>query len=207
MKKLLYRGIRFSYYLLFILSLPLILNMDFILHLWLKDVPTYTTEFCQLVLLCSLVSSISNLLSQVARAYGKIRKYQIYVSAFLFLNFPLSYVVLKIGASPLATMLVNIGIQAALLFVRLYLTKEMIKLSIIDFTQKVLLPIIKVSVLSLILPSILFYYMSVGWLELITTSVVFLICSICSVMYIGISKNERENIIRLAINIIHKIHK
>lgn len=207
MKKLLYRGIRFSYYLLFILSLPLILNMDFILHLWLKDVPTYTTEFCQLVLLCSLVSSISNLLAQVARAYGKIRKYQIYVSAFLFLNFPLSYLVLKIGASPLATMFVNIGIQAALLFVRLYLTKEMIELSIIDFTHKVLLPIIKVSVLSLILPSILFYYMSAGWLELIATSVVFLICSIYSVMYIGISKNERENIIRLAINFIHKIHK
>ena len=83
----------------------------------------------------------------------------------------------------------------------------MIELSIIDFTQKVLLPITKVSVLSLILPSILSYHMSVGWLELITTSVVFLVCSICSVMYIGISKNERENIIRLAINIIHKIHK
>lgn len=66
---------------------------------------------------------------------------------------------------------------------------------------------LKVSVLSLMLPSILFYYMSAGWLELIATSVVFLICSIYSVMYIGISKNERENIIRLAINFIHKIHK
>ena len=138
---------------------------------------------------------------------GMIRKYQIYVSAFLFLNFPLSYFVLKIGASPLATMFVNIGIQAALLFVRLYLTKEMIELSIKDFTQKVLLPIIKVSILSLILPSILFYYMSAGWLELIITSVVSLVCSICCVMYMGISKNERENLIRLTVNIIHKIHK
>lgn len=124
MKILLYRGIRFSYYLLFLLSMPLILNMDFILHVWLKNVPTYATGFCQLVLVCSLVSSISNLLAQVARAYGKISKYQICVSAFLLLNFPLSYLFLKLGASPLSTMLINIGIQVFLLLVRLYFTKR-----------------------------------------------------------------------------------
>ena len=207
MKILLYRGIRFSYYLLFLLSMPLILNMDFILHVWLKNVPTYATGFCQLVLVCSLVSSISNLLAQVARAYGKISKYQICVSAFLLLNFPLSYLFLKLGASPLSTMLINIGIQAFLLLVRLYFTKKMINLSVIDFAKNVLLPIIEVSILSMILPLIVFHYMSKGLFELIVTSIVSVICSICCIMFIGIDQNERKNIIKLAINIIHKIYK
>ena len=68
MKKLLYRSTRFSYCLLLALSLPIILKMDYILHLWLKDVPDYTTGFCQLVLVSSLVSTLSNLMAQVARA-------------------------------------------------------------------------------------------------------------------------------------------
>lgn len=152
MKKLLYRGIRFSYYLLYLLSMPLILNMDFILHIWLKDVPKYTTGFCQLVLVCSMVSSVSNLLAQVARAYGKIRKYQLCVSICLFLNFPVSYIILKLGASPLGTMCVNICIQALLLFIRLHLTRPMIGLSIMDFAKRVLYPIIKITVISAVLP-------------------------------------------------------
>ena len=205
MKKLLYRGIRFSYYLLLVLSMPLILNMDFILHVWLKDVPEYATGFCQLVLICGMVSSVSNLLSQVARAYGKIRKYQMWVSACLFLNFPLSYIVLKLGASPLATMLVNICIQAALLFVRLYLTKPMIGLSIIDFTRKVLFPIIKITVISALLPCICAYELHSGWINFFIISTVSLVCSITCVLALGVNANERAYIKGMCRTALHKI--
>lgn len=194
MKKLLYRGIRFSYYLLLILSMPLILNMDFILHIWLKDVPEYTTGFCQLVLICGMVSSVSNLLAQVARAYGKIRKYQLWVSTCLFLNFPLSYIVLKLGASPLGTMVVNICIQAILLFVRLYLTKPMIGLSIVDFTRKVLFPIIKITIISAVLPCFCAYELHPDWLNFFIICVVSLLCSITCILIFGMSTNERAYI-------------
>ena len=206
MKDLLYRGIRFSYYLLFILSTPLILNMDFILHLWLKDVPKYTIGFCQLVLICSLVSSISNLLAQVARAYGKIRKYQICVSIFLFLNFPLSYFALKIGASPLITMIINICIQGVLLFVRLYITKPMIGLSIIDFTKKVLFPIIKVTTLSTILPCLCAYNLQTGWIHFIIICSVSLMCSITCVLTFGVNTSEKAYIKGFSKKIINKLN-
>ena len=207
MKKLLYRGIRFSYYLLLVLSMPLILNMDFILHIWLKDVPEYTTEFCQLVLLCGMVSSVSNLLSQVARAYGKIRKYQIWVSACLFLNFPISYFVLKLGASPLATMIINICIQASLVFVRLYLTKNMIGLSIIDFTKKVLFPIIKITVISSILPCLCAYGLQTGWIGFFIICLVSLISSITCVLFFGVSSNERAYINGVCKTVISKLRQ
>ena len=154
MKTLLFRSTRFSYYLLLALSLPIILKMDFILHLWLKEVPDYTTGFCQLVLVSSLVSTLSNLLAQVARAYGKIRNYQIIVSIFLFLNFPLSYIVLKFGGSPLSTMFVNIGINAMLLFVRLRLTNRMIQMTYGSFIRNVLFPVIIVTAVALVIPQI-----------------------------------------------------
>ena len=58
--------------------------------------------------------TVSNLLAQVARAYGKIRKYQAWVSFFLLLNFPLSFIVLKLGGSPESTMYVYLGISIVL---------------------------------------------------------------------------------------------
>lgn len=205
MKKLLFRGIRFSYYLLFVLSMPLILNMDFILHVWLKDVPKYTTEFCQLVLVCSMISSVSNLLSQVARAYGKIRKYQTWVSICLFLNFPISYIVLKLGASPLSTMIVNICIQALLLFIRLYLTRPMIELSIMDFIKKVLLPIIKITLISCILPLLCTYKLQANWSNFLIICIVSLICSIASIFVFGVSPKERLYIKEICITTFNKI--
>lgn len=205
MKRLLYRGIRFSYYLLFIISMPLILNMDFILHIWLKDVPEYSTGFCQLILLCNLVSSLSNLLAQVARAYGKIRKYQIYVSAFLFFNFPLSYIILKVGASPLSTVVINICIQAVLLFVRLYLIKPMIKLSIMDFINKVLIPIIKITVISAIIPCLCSFNLQTGWTNFIIISVCSLVCSATCILTLGVDTNERMYISNIFKSTLTKI--
>ena len=180
MKTLLYRSTRFSYYLLLALSLPIILKMDFILHLWLKEVPNHTTGFCQLVLVSSLVSTLSNLLAQVARAYGKIRNYQIVVSIFLFLNFPLSYIVLKLGCSPLSTMCVNIGINAMLLFVRLRITNRMIQMTYGNFIRNVLLPVIIVTAVALVIPLTIY--------SMLDNSIIsFIIVCLVSFVSVGVS--------------------
>ena len=98
---------------------------------------------------------------------------------------------LKLGASPLATMVVNILIQAALLFVRLYITKPMIGLSIMDFTKRVLLPILNITVISAILPCLCAYELKTGWINFIIICVVSLACSITCILAFGVSANER----------------
>lgn len=204
MKKLLYRSTRFSYYLLFALSLPIILKMDYILHLWLKDVPDYTTGFCQLVLICSLVSTLSNLLAQVARAYGKIRNYQIVVSLFLFMNFPLSYIVLKMGFSPLATMCVNIGIQAMLLFVRLRLTGKMIKMTYMNFVKNVLVQVVVVTFMAIIIPLIICSILDDTFVSFVIVSIVSFICVCLSTYSLGMNTNERQYILSVILRITQK---
>ncbi len=205
MRQLLFRSIRFSYYLMMVLSLPLMLEMDFILGVWLHDVPQYASGFCQLVLVCSLVAAMSNPLSQVARAYGKIRKYQVCVSAVLFLNFPLSYLVLWMGASPLMTMAVNICIQASLLFLRLQLTKNMIDLRIPLFAEKVLWPIFKVTLLSVAVPAACAHLMPGGWVRLLVVSAVSVAVSALCIMRLGMSRHERAYIVGMAQKALHKI--
>lgn len=191
MKRLLYRSTRFSYYLMLMLSLPLIFDMDILLQIWLKNVPKYATEFCQLILICSLVSTISNLFSQVARAYGEIRKYQICVSLFLFLNFPLSYFFLSIGASPLSTMTVNIVIQFLLILVRLYFAKKMISLSIFDFVKKVLFPIIRVTLISIMFPLACISFIENENLMYLSIFIVSLFFTAITVWIVGLEASEK----------------
>ena len=205
MKKLLYRSTRFSYYLLFALSLPIILKMDFILHLWLKDVPEYTTGFCQLVLVCSLVSTLSNLLAQVARAYGKIRNYQVVVSLFLFMNFPLSFIVLQMGCSPLATMCVNIGIQGALLFVRLRLTGKMIQMTYGNFIKNVLLQVMMVTVLALVIPLAICSLLDNSFVSFIVVCLVSFVSVCLSTYGLGMNANERQYILSIISKVIKKV--
>lgn len=192
MKKLLYRSTRFSYYLLLALSLPLIIEMDYVLHLWLKEVPEYATVFCQLILICSLVSTISNLLAQVARAYGKIRLYQTIVSIVLFLNFPVSYIVLKLGFSPVSTIIVNIAIQTILIFVRLKLTEKMIGMSVAQFSKNVLSPIIGVSAVSIIIPTVISHYMNDSLIDFMLICFISVINVSLVSFYIGMNHNERQ---------------
>lgn len=205
MKTLLFRSTRFSYYLLLALSLPIILKMDFILHLWLKEVPDYTVGFCQLVLVSSLVSTLSNLLAQVARAYGKIRNYQIIVSIFLFLNFPLSYIVLKFGCSPLSSMFVNIGVNTMLLFVRLRLTNRMIQMTYGSFMRNVLVPVIIVTAVALVIPLIIYFMLDNSIISFIIVCLVSFVSVGVSTYALGMNANERLYILAAISKIITKI--
>lgn len=205
MKTLLFRSTRFSYYLLLALSLPIILKMDFILHLWLKEVPDCTVGFCQLVLVSSLVSTLSNLLAQVARAYGKIRNYQIIVSIFLFLNFPLSYIVLKFGCSPLSSMFVNIGVNTMLLFVRLRLTNRMIQMTYGSFIRNVLFPVIIVTAVALVIPLIIYFMLDNSIISFIIVCLVSFVSVGVSTYALGMNANERLYILAAISKIITKI--
>ena len=206
MKQLLFRSTRYSFFLLYGLSLPLILEMDYVLHLWLKEVPQYTTEFCQLILVCSLVSVTSTLLPRIAWAYGKIKKYQIVVSTVLFLNFPLSYFVLLMGMSPLATVYVAIAIQAVVIWVRLYLVGQMVDLPQMQYFKEVLLRVLAVTAVSLVLPLIVQHFVSDNFFGFVCVATVSVLSVCVSSYFVGMNKEERAFIRNFINKRLHKGH-
>ena len=86
MNKVMQQGSKISFYLLFFITLPLLIETDFVLQLWLKDVPEYTILFCRLILINSLIESLSGPLITAAYATGHIKKLQIIVSLFHIFN-------------------------------------------------------------------------------------------------------------------------
>ena len=90
------RGSRFSFFILFTIAVPIFLETDYILTLWLKQYPEATVNFVRLVLLLSLTEILSNTLITLQLATGEIKAYQLVVGGVLLLNLPISYSCLHI---------------------------------------------------------------------------------------------------------------
>ena len=152
MMGLIYQGTRFSYYLLLVLSLPILFNTSYILELWLVEVPDHSAAFVRLILLFSMHETISSPLITAMLATGNIRNYQLIVGGLQLMNLPVAYVLLRLGAVPETVYVVAICISIACFIARIILLRKMIGLDAGDFLIKVYLNIIYVTAASVILP-------------------------------------------------------
>ena len=147
---------------------------------------------------------LSNLLATVAQAYGRIRRYQTIVSIILFLNFPFSYLILYLGGSPQTSMYVYFVISVVLLFVRLLLTRPMIQLRIKEYFINVIIPVIKVSIISVIVPIFIYKIMEDTVLRFFILGSTSAILVVVSSYLFGITVKERLMISKLVYKIIKR---
>ena len=200
------RGSRFSFYIMLVLALPICLETEFVLNLWLKQYPEHTINFVRLVLVLSLCDIISNTLIVLQNSTGKIRNYQIVVGGMLLMNFPLSYICLKAGFPPESTLITAIFVSVCCLFLRLAFLRKMVGFSVIKFLKKVCLNVVNVTLLAITAPALLMLVLTCeGWTHffLITSSSI--LCSILSICIVGCSKNERLFIIQRICAIRNKL--
>lgn len=192
MMTLIYQGARFSFYILLLLSLPVIINAHYILSLWLKIVPEHTTLFVQLVLIFAMSESISNPLITAMLATGNIRNYQIVVGGLQMMNLPISYILLRNGCIPETVLIVAICISQCCLAARLYMLKGMIGLSVREYISKVYANILIITILSAIIPSISSYYLNKTFINFLVICVTSVLCTITVIYFIGCNKKERQ---------------
>lgn len=192
MMSLVERGSRFSFYILLMLALPILFETKFVLTLWLKQYPAHTVNFVRLILLLALCDVLSNTLITLQSATGKIRDYQLAVGGVLMLNFPLSYICLKMGLAPESVYVVALSISVACLLLRLVFLKRMVQLSIRHYLGKVCFNVCIVSLSAAILPCIIHMHMGYGWLRFLSVTAVCLLCCTISIYVIGCSTSERS---------------
>ena len=188
------RGTRFSFYILLIFALPILLETDFILTLWLKQFPEHTINFVRLVLLLSLCDTLSNTLITLQLATGKIRNYQIVVGGMQMMNFPLSYICLKIGFPPESTLIVAILISLSNLLLRLLFLRKMAGLPMKQYLRNVCWNVLMVLCIASILPTLIFCNLTSGWFRFISIVFTCLISVSTVVYFIGCKHSERQYI-------------
>lgn len=131
------RSSRLSFCLLYLLALPVIFNADYLLGIWLKEVPAHAPLFVQLFLIFALSESMSNPMITAMLATGDIRRYQLVVGGLQLLNLPVSYVCLKLGAMPEVTVMVAIAISQVCLWARLIMLNKATGFPILPFVSDV----------------------------------------------------------------------
>lgn len=204
---LIHQGARLSFYILLMISLPIIINTHYILALWLNIVPEHTTLFVQLVLIFAMSESISNPLITAMLATGKIRNYQIVVGGLQIMNLPISYILLQNGYMPETVLIVAIIISQCCLGARLYMLKGMIGLSIRKYINKVYFNVIAVTILSAIIPCILSYYFNETLINFIILCTISIICTFTMIYFVGCNRKERQFILSKITAIRNKFRK
>lgn len=197
MYNLVFRSVKFSFFLLLLLSMPILLETNFVLTLWLKSTPDYVVLFTRLIILTALIDSLSYPLMTSAQATGQIRQYQTIVGSILLLNLPVSYLFLKLGYPPQITMVIALTISIISLLTRLFMLKGMIKLSIKSFIEKVLVKIITVTSIAYIIPLIIHFQFIESLTKFIIISLTGGLTCIGSIYIFGLSSNEKNMIIRV----------
>ena len=122
---------KYTYILMTLVAFPVIMEMDFILTIWLKDVPEGATAFCQLMILGGLLGCMGEGIPALTQASGKIKYFQLIMSTISLMGLPIAFVLYQYTSVPPYTILVvYLGISLLCAGIRLILLKKILNINI-----------------------------------------------------------------------------
>ena len=201
-ERLIFQASKFSFFLLFLISLPLLLECDFVLSVWLKEIPKYSVLFIKLILIYLMIDAISAPLWISVQAIGDIRNYQILMSFLILLNLPLGYLALYYDLQPASVLVIRVSVNMFTYIVRIIYLKKRISFPIWKYMKEVLGVAFLVVILSTPIPLFINKFHS-SWQGFVMTTTVSIFCVLIATFFLGFTKGERiyiENIIRRRFN-------
>lgn len=186
------RSSRFAFYLMFLLSLPILIETDTILTIWLKTPPDYSEDFVRWTLAASLTTLFGNPLFNLIMADGRIKLFQFVMTIVSFLPFPLSWLFFQLGYPVTTAYIVYFSVYFLLIFLRYFLVYRITKLPFDDYVIGVVFRSIVVSVIASVLPVLLSFTLEQGFVRFVLVGISSFFCVVGSVYLFGMTKNERE---------------
>ena len=193
---------KYSFFLMLLFVLPSILNIDYILNIWLVTPPDFTAILLFYGLIFNLVESLHAPLWVSMQATGKLKQYQIVISSIYLLNLPLLYLVYFCGYKPESMLLIQTFISAIIIIVRLIYSRKLAHLNVSVYIYKVIIPIIKVSVIAVPIPVIVSSYMQPSLLKLFVTVIISILFLCLTIYFFGMNYQER---ITIKVNVKNRI--
>lgn len=194
-KYLTYRGSRFAFYIMFLISLPVILEAEFVFTFWLGNVPEHTVNFNRIALIDAAMGLFSAVFATVQSASGNIRNFNFILSIITLLQFPLSWFFLKIGMAPEIIYFIIMAAVIANIVVTHHFVSKTLGYGVQEVMREVYLPELKVIVCSVILPLLSVLLLPYGWVRFLITGSLCVACTVPAVLYLGCNASERAYIL------------
>lgn len=190
MHKLLINSSKYSFYIMLLAVIPIIINLEYILNLWLGEFPEHTIEFTRITLMIGLVGVFRMPVINSIHATGNIKRFQMIEATILLLVVPVSYIALKNGiTNPDIVFIVSLSIEIITQIVRVFLVMPKIGMKISTYFAKIFQP----AMLAFI-PTIIFisaYHPKVNFTSFLFSSILSEVVIIASVWILGMNHHER----------------
>lgn len=208
MHQLLTVSSKFSFFLLFLLSLPLILEAPLVLKWWLGIVPEHTVNFLRLILCAVIINTLANPLIVSVHAVGDIGRFHLVEGTMLLCIVPIAYLLLKLfGIAPEYVFCVHIVVEICTQYARMRIALPMISMQQGIYVKKVLIPILKVVILASIIPFIIYLSVNQTIVTFFIVCVISVLSVFVSVYFLGCTKREQTLLKEKVYNVILRIKK
>lgn len=192
---------KFSVLVLSFFAIPSIIEMPFILKLWLKDVPENTMWFSRLILVLSIISQYSAGIMSAIQSVGKIKRYTIVTSLLLLMNLPLAYVFLKVGLPPYFVLFCFIAVEIVALGFRLFFAKKLVGFNIYTFFKEVILPTVMIMFISVFVSLFIVLHYPSTFARLVLVVSVCIAFSLLGYWFFVLSKSEKSLLKRIVMSV------
>lgn len=198
-------GSKFSFFLMFILALPVLMETDIILDLWLVETPDYAVSFIRWIIIGSLTKVIAQTMFTLQMAEGNIKKYQIIVSCIASLTFPLSCLAFYLNYPPMTPFIIYSVVSLINIFVRYYIVRGTTGFPFVDYIIGVVVRSFAAALVAVILPCCVVECFEPSYLRLIASIVTCLISAVIFAYFIGLSKLEQQMVIRQILRLKNRL--
>ena len=196
MNRLIALGSKFSFYLLLLIAVPVMIETPYILRLWLVQVPDHAVSFFRILVLINLTDALSTPVAISIQATGKVKVPQLITGTILLAILPVSYIALKFGAPAEAVFWVHLSSAIIAQISRVIMLKNRTSFSVRYYLKEVISPILSVVVIIALYSYVVFlFFYNETIPSLLGICVLSCAINIAIFYFIGMDKYER-NIIR-----------
>ena len=208
MFRLVYSCSKYSFYLLLVISVPVMLETPYLLQLWVKIVPEHTVTFFRIIILISFIDALANPLVISNMATGNVKYWNIICGSVLLLILPISYICLKMGCKPEVVFLVHLISAMVTQIIRLIILKHTLNFQIGEYVRNVFLPVSAVLVMTYFSG---YYIMKLfpdgGIRDFSFVAISSVIIGVLSIITIGMTRKERGIAIKVAYKFVNKFRQ
>ena len=191
-QQLMYTVSKFIFLSLYIVALPIMIETDYVLHLWLgKDVPQYTVIFTVLVLVSTMIDILNTPITMVVSATGNIGLYNFWSSILGIVVLPIAYICLKNGFNPVSVYVVSLLSSIVMQLTCMIIMKKVTKFQILNYVRRVLMPIITVVISTVFIPLFIEKHLEEGLIRFVAVTISSFAVVLLSSLLIGLNPRER----------------
>lgn len=190
--KLIYSTSKLTFFLYFAVAFPIMINIKFILKVWLVNPPKMADIFLCLLVGYYIFDSFSTPLWNAVHATGNLKVHQILMGSIKILNIPISYILLKHNFPIYIVLVVYVILNAVCSVVRIIYLRTLIHLDTIDYFKKVILQMVKIVIISIPIPLAIMYFSNNKLLNFFTTSITFYLLYLPGIYFLALNNKEKE---------------